>query len=344
MAELESAQSWEQARKIAALIGHTPSTFFSCIRFLRNDFENHNNELSKAGRDTLYTLLRSASFKAPLYYCALTFRPQAISSLAYISPAALMTVFKPDELSVIIALLYLCRRVRKLCAAEEWQFISQLLCVHADLGGIVGRFIPTIGFANGIMAGAVRHVASALFDAIDKKEFPNYRRLMKRTGRYFDQQEEFKKWGCTHSQIASLLTQALGLGPVVGNAVGRGLSPVAASTDGSVKDALSIQMAVQWIDALHSTGKPPLVVNDARFYPLAESLEPMLTEAGRVKDNGSPHSWLLRGKSDISPETTPALFHPVKEAPVAAQEVPPPPEGVINEISKDIEELEAEDS
>lgn len=317
MRDLYTPQSWEEAKKIASLVGTVPGTFSACIRFLRRDAEQNKNEVGPVSRYCLARLLKSRSFKSPVYYCARTFRNDQLEALGPVTPRALLEVFRADEYALIVALIYLYRKVMKGCKEDEFATIATPMHLYAEVGGHLGQALPAIGFYFGLLSGAIRHLAMAMFLGIDLKRYVTYRRNVKRKDAIFDLEAEFNTWGCTHAQVASILTQPLGLGKETGDALALGLSSMDDRSVTDTREGAAVQMAWLWVSALVKHGKPPDVVHNARFYPLPQELDKLLVLSNQLRESGSKHRWISRGKADISPDDLPSLFE--DEQPTAAQ-------------------------
>ncbi len=332
MVEWENQQSWEEAKQITSLICGVPSSFSACVRFLRHDAES-GNQLSPNSRSCLRRLIKSPSFAAPIYYCAKAFRPHLLPKVQQINSNFLANIFKPDEISVIISLLYLFRRIRKGCDPEQWSQVEKSISTQTDIGGFVGDAIPAIGFSNGLLAGCMRPLSMSMFLCIDKKNYGNYRRALKREQIPFDLSQEYKIWNCTHVQIASILTQLPGLGNEIGNAVVRGLSEDLGTSNAQPKAAPAIHAASTWISSLYLNEKQPSVVHGAQFFPKTEDLELLLKKIEGFSSEGTTWDWLNKGKADLSPEKAPELFG---QAEIVDDEMP----NQLAGIPDDFKELE----
>ncbi len=308
MANTDTSHGWEQARRIADLVNPVPSSITTCVRFLKSDAEGGLDQCSKTSTFGLLRFLKSPSFKSPLYYAALTYRKKSVEQHSLLTDRDLINVFKPAELMILTPLIYLYRKIRRGCDSQEFTLLDGPLQRATDLGGIVGQVIPGIGFGPGVLAGAIRYLGLSMLLGIDKPNFMKYRRKLKLDGTAFDVNEEVSLWGTTHVQIASLLTQPIGLGQAYGDGIARGLLP-ALSIDQSLPPlALAFQAACIWTESLMHTSKVPQMMMKAEHYPSQADLQDMLERAETIYNEGSPYEWLHRGKDDIGREKTPALY------------------------------------
>ena len=302
-----SYETWEQARKYSSLVGNVSSLFSTAIRFLRKDAESPSKALSQTSKFCLQRLLNSDSFKAPVYYAALTFKPDAVKEATYLSPVGLASLFTPDELAHLIGSLYLYRRIQKGCDENEWSELSRNMHLHAELAGHVGVAMPNISLGWGMLLGSIRHLSCGLFLGVDQKKYVQYRRNQKIKKQTFDLTEEITTFGCSHLHIASLLVQSLGLGSAIPKAINTGL--LTSTSDDSVDaDGYRMRIAWVWTEALKATGQPSNITHKGAYYPKKQELEVLLARAAQLKEEGSRWLFLKKGKEDISPEKTPCLF------------------------------------
>ncbi len=317
--EFGTAESWEAARSIAGLVGNVPNSFSTCIRFLRTDFEQNKGELARGTKFYLTRLLKSASVASPLYFAAMTYRPEEFESLGG-DASAIMEVFSPDELATLLSLVYLFRSVKKGCDAEEWKFIEETIIPQVDICGLMGDVIPAIGLSNATLVAGIRPLAQALLLGVKKKEYVTYRRSLKKSGAHSDFTQEIEVWGCTHAQVASIMVQPIGLGRTVSEQLSVGLLPV--PQGGESKDALGMRVVGQWLEAILKTGKEPQIAHRVEFYPEGRDIEQFLLRANTIRQVGSRYKWLTQGKETLTSETAPSMFKAPKSSAGATASAP----------------------
>lgn len=342
--QLNSPESWEVARLLAAQMGNFPSSFTSVIRALRANEEQNkasgSKGLSRATQYMVSRLLKSDSMKAPVYFAALTYQPDRIATLPHVTYKDLLPLFSPGEYASIIGLVYLTRIAKKLCPPDEWDNVAKNLFELTDLGGHVGMAISTIGLSEGMLVGALRTISFPLLQKRDQKIFKEYRRALKSDGGMYNLEKEYGYYNCTHLQIASILLQSIGFGVQVADAIARGITALSIN-ELEDKNAMKFKITEIWSNALLATGKEPNMGHRAEFYPTKAALGTLIDRAEPISSSGSPWQWLGRGKDDITPETTPQLFAQ-DEQPVA-----PEPDAVsgadaeaADEVAADLEEVE----
>lgn len=303
-------EQWEVAGKYAQQYGNMPSSFTSLIRSLRKD-EQEQGGYTFASRYQLKRLLRGDSFRSPMFFAAKTFRPELLKTNEVIGLDDIVNCFKPSEIDVILAVLYLYRRARKLCPSEEWNYLTEGFHLRLELGGFVGLAIPnTIGLATGLIAEAMGTLAAACFLMNDEKGFREYRRQLKINKQSADFSYQLSRWGCTQAQIGANLLIRLGFSSHLVDLWARGLSIILEPMERGEGHAATIGIKVthRWVDALLETGAEPDMAHNVKFYPEKADLNLLLERAHDLTSNSNTYNWLERTKNDISPTATPELF------------------------------------
>ena len=301
-------ESWEVALNYSGLLGVVPSSFSSVIRSLLVDQNKNRATLCPSTRFMIERLAKSRSIKAAMYYGALTFQPLRVEDEPYISERALVNLYQPAELAIIVGISYLYKRARKLCDPGQFTMITNRFQECADLGAYVGYAIPNISPFVAIITGAMPMLGLAPFLFYDRRGFIDYTRHLKHTKATLDLEYELKRWSCTSIQIAAVMMQALGLGVSTATAFSTGLTGHSGQLINETPEAIKYQTAQVWIKSLEEGGGEPQIVHKAEFYPSKQALNTLLTRVSELREKGSPYCWLLRGSYDISPEQTPQLF------------------------------------
>ncbi|MBX7137976.1 MAG: hypothetical protein K1X83_08335 [Oligoflexia bacterium] len=299
-----SPESWEEARRIASQIGPVPSSFTSCIHFLKKDFEA-TGLMGPRSKFALNRLLRSDIFRAPMYYGTCTFFHEEMEHYEHVDAPVFAELMGLDGVIVATSLLYLYKRLKRNSDQTEWAHLAKNILLDAELGGHLGRAIPAIGFTLGLMVGGIRQVSLGTFLGVDKKNFTAYRRKTKGA---FDMTTEVAHWGCNHAQVGSLLLQAVGMGVSQVDGLITGLDPSITNADSLAPDALKVRLVSIWIEALRTTGAPPDMVHNSKYYPLKKDLDRLLAKVEETRLHGTAFGWLERGKEDVTPEKTPQLY------------------------------------
>ncbi len=303
-----SAESWEQAKKYAAVIGNVSSLFSSCIRFLMKDAAAGQTTLSTASKYSLGRLLSSPSFKAPIYFAAKAFKGEELAKRSKLTPEELASLFSPDELAHLVGMLYVYRRLQRLVPEDEWNEVSKLLHIHAQLGGYVGQALPRIGLSWGLLLGTIRHLSWGLFVVADKKVFTAYRRQTRIKKVTFDIPEETRIWGCNHLQVGSLVIQQLGLGTAIPQAINLGLLAEDTPDDVVADEGYRARILWIWIEALKATGSRPDITHKGAYYPVQAAADKLEELAAPIISDGVPVEFYQVNKEDLTATSAPHLF------------------------------------
>lgn len=307
-------ESWMVARKYASLFGDVPSSFSSTIRTLLIDQVKHEKKLTPASRFQVVRLLSGPSAKAMFYYACKTFKEDLIPDADYLTVKDLVTLFEPEDLAAIVAMIFLYRRCRKLCAQDNWQSHADALRLESEVGGHLGLKIPSIGFGTGLLIGALPHLALSAFRHHDSKNFVHYAKYLQEKNLVFDITYEVPRWQASCLQVASAMLQSLGFGLESTESFVKGLDSRFGIDDIKEDSYYRMRIARIWIHSLIDTGDQPDIPMRGAFYPLKEELADLQERIAPVKSSGPVYDWLNRTKEDISEEKTPELFRKKKKA------------------------------
>lgn len=301
---------WDNARIYVAQVGLVPATFTSAIRMLKSNHQKNLQDntaiFSTESKFLTCRLLKSRTLLSPFFFATMTLYEEKLKKANGLSTEQLMRYHLPNDVANIIALTFYFRRIRGRCIPEAWAWLEKLVHEFGDTGILLGRAVPKVGVADGLVVGAMRHLALGLFMAKDNKQFQTYKRHLKTKEVNFDLHEELKIFSCTHVHIASLLLQLVGFGVPYADAFCRGV--VATPMENLPEDAARFRLASLYIDSLHD-GKVPPAVADEETYSLGESeLDRLIDETSRIQKSGSKFSWLAKNKDDISSSLTPQLM------------------------------------
>ena len=218
-----------------------------------------------------------------------------------------LSLYKPEELAAIIAMILLKKRAKRICHAEEWSYIFSALQNSIDIGAMLGKTIPAVGIYNGVMMGGLRPLAWSTFVKRDLKGFKNYRRHLKQNQLSYDLHLEQKTWGCIHPQIASIISQSYGFGSEFAEGV---FISASSSTEGADNPlTMALRVADLWIGSLFARGSPPEESVGDQFVIRDDQLESFVSAVSEIQGREDTSDWWLsRSSSDISPEKTPILY------------------------------------
>ncbi|MCB0333400.1 MAG: hypothetical protein KDD55_07860, partial [Bdellovibrionales bacterium] len=216
-------RSWKEAKNIASVVGPCPRLFTTAVHFLNFDQLNNEDIAQQSAKACINLLLHSDSFTAALYYAALAYKEPQLRESSLGKRVRIVDLFQASEMSALIAILYLYRKLRKGCDKELFAKITEEMMVDVELAGKIGHAIPAIGLQYGLLVGALPHIGRAMLLGIDKKGFKKYRLSMKVENKEYDLEAENKLWGCNHLQIAVLLAQVVGIRGEVLDPIARGI-------------------------------------------------------------------------------------------------------------------------
>lgn len=340
--EFNTDESWEIARQYFGVLGEIPSSFRVATRTLIVDAEKNDGVATHTTSALVQRLLKGPSLKAAVYFAALTYKPEKVKGVGYISEKELMSFFRTDELAALMSLTYLYKRGKRVCDPEEWKFHSEAIQLSVDYGGVLGVAIPAIGLLLGLLAHGMRDLAVSCFLRHDKSSYKQYRRALKSKGLRFDEVAQMQTWGCTDLQVGAVFLQSLGFGIEFSNSYVLGLTPQSEAPNGDTIGR-AFSAASLWISSLAKSGNEPSGRIDTKFYPLVEPRAQLLEYAATLRSRGSLYSWLDKNKEDLSPEKTPQLFRgdgaAAKGMPVETEiieEAAPVSEGDLAEIDSEL--------
>ena len=331
MSDINSASSWEVGRTVATTqLDLQRNALTTCVRVLHSDFVKGDQEFSIASKYLLTTLIRGRSVQAPLYYAAATFAPKKAAEIGKMTVKSIGKIFSPGEISVILALSFIFRRIQKWSALEAFQLLGQTMHIFTDLGGLVGSALAPVGLRRGLLVGGIRHLALAAFLGYDEKSFLKYRRAVRLEEKFFDLETEYQLWGTTHLHVASHLIQILGLGLDDARVIVEAFLPEAAANTALQYD---LQITETWIESLYRTGKPPEIVHQGSYYPKASEVAALSETSSELRSMGSTFQFITRKREDVSPEKTPALYLASSDTSSGDEDSSTMPKELLNELS-----------
>lgn len=289
---------WELAKYFAISFGEVPNSFSGTIRALVADDAKSSDAYSTGSRFMAGRLLKSSSVAVPLRGATQLFFPDKADAVQNASPEAFLALYKPVETAALLGVVYAYKKVKKRSPSEEWEHFSSVLTRCIDLGGLIGRALPRVGFSLGLLAGAFTAICQVPFLLQNPKEFKAYRRKLGKTQPY-DLALQLESFGCTHIHIATMLLPTLGYGVPLSKLVTEGLMGEILTAPTPDSEMYRSYIAAVWLKGLYATGAVPDMVHKGGFYPLKADLDRLLE--GVAKTQNSP-SWLESIKADELPE------------------------------------------
>ena len=312
----DSAQIWKKAKATAETLGYVPASFSIAVRTLIQDQNEFNASLRPVTKYQVARLLKTPTFQAMIFYGTQDLSGGFIEGKDSLSVGSMMEHFEPYDLAAMIACFVYFRKAKKLLNDDQWELIKEPLTYDSQIGAHLGVAIPNLGVANGLIVGTMRQVGLAALIASNEKGYREYARYLKGEGKPYDFKKEEEIFGCSSDQVGVFTLSKMGFGVDVGQAftvaydVTRPL--------GTIKEDLQLKMRLCrfWIDALRAGEDHPGKQIPGEYYPV-QAARDVLDEAVKGIFAGK-HSWLARGKEDVSEEKTPQLF---KKAEVS-EEIP----------------------
>jgi hypothetical protein len=318
--EVNSENSWLRARELVDEIGQVPSFLSSALRMVRIDNERNYGVLGKGSKFIVERLVRTPSMKAPILYAGLTFHPDQLKIDSDLTADLLGEVYGGSELVAMIGLLYYFRRLQKSCSSPEWEVLNNSLQRDCEIGGHVGKAIPRIGVAIGLIAGIAPHLSSAMLLAQGRDRFMDYRSDLLKRKLPFDFERETAIWGCNHLQLLSMMLVSFGMSSQSAEAFCRGLYRPYEEISSLPLMAGAVTAAGFWIASLSMYGRFPEVTHTGDYYPLEKDTRDLLVKVKLLRDSGSQHNWLAKMSKDLPKEQEVHLKGNGREAPEGLRE------------------------
>ena len=210
--EIDSESSWSIARSYASLLNPIPSIIGNAVQLMWGDHlaqkETGVLKLRNTTMGQLRMIEKSGKLKAPVYFAALALYPDKFTAKPEDDVIkALIETLGPGMFAAILAMVYLHRRLNKICTDEQWQTLSKEMVLNMELGYLVGSAVPRLGPADGTLAGGIRYATLATFLIRTPDHFMRYRNLKRRQ---FDIPHEHSLWQCDHTQVAAYTLKELG--------------------------------------------------------------------------------------------------------------------------------------
>jgi len=313
-----SAESLKVALSaVEKTFGRTPSQISSAVRSLLADHVKGAKARRPSIEFHVTRLFRVPTIKAAFYYVCLGFKTDEFDKFQAFDVDSVLEMLPPDDIASLVSMIYLYRRAKAICSAEEWGTISSMVQTQANISIYYGQSVPRIGIAASLIVGVLPVLSMAVFHKLDEKGFKEYRRHLKASSLVVDHDFERNKWGCDSVQIAAKLAQSVGLGIATAEALTHMMSTLHGENEETVVDNLRLPVAYCWINSLGATGKPPTDLDEERLteiWPTAPKLAALLDQVQQAGSKSSRFLWLDKGKADLSPESTPKIFSKGSEA------------------------------
>lgn len=297
----------DRAVKLVDLLGKINSSILVCIRSIKtnNAYDSPRGGLDDLSRFEVTRYLKASSVKIPFYFAAESRLMGADTQL--IGPSEILEVFRAHEVASILGLVYLYKRLRtRIPDLEEWNRIAKIAEEQIEIGALLGKSFPTIGYADGILIGGIRHLALGLFHLKDPKGYKDYRRDLKIKNRAFDLKEEKERWSTTHLDVACRLLVVMGFGQEFALNLFRAIT----TNDDSrlSEEQLRIRLAALWIESLSVGVAPPKIRGEEKHQASTDVVDKLFDDCTSIRRNGLIKYWISMGKKDVTKSSHPQLF------------------------------------
>lgn len=128
--DFNSEQSWSMARRHAAFLSPIPSSVSLAVQAL---WSNHCNgkrtdgalEIWPDSFAALRRVDRTAKLKTPIYFAAQALFPEAFETIQEDDTSdALLRILGPGLFAAFLAMVYMQRRLNKVCESTEWETLA----------------------------------------------------------------------------------------------------------------------------------------------------------------------------------------------------------------------------
>ena len=311
----ELPDGWQQAKKYASVLGLVPSSFSIAIRTMISDHLKNDASLRPVTKYHVCRLMNGPSFKSMLYFASMDLRSGYLKDQKAINVGSMVDLFEPFDLAVMVGSYLIFRKWRKFIGKEEWNWLVSQFTEESQIGAQLGAAIPELGIGAGIMISTMPGLALGTVLKHDQKMVQKYMHTRAKTG--WSEKTQLECFGCTLNQITTHILCSMGFSTEIVNSYTSAMDP-SRFFNAEDKGLLPrMQMARYWVEALLAGKTQPLHKIPGKFFPMETAKKLLETKIVDIKAN-SPH-WLTRGKADIDPTKTPALF---AKAESTNQEVP----------------------
>lgn len=245
-----SPESWRSARAVVEQLLPVITPLHSAVRVLTSHVIEEEVKLR-----CLTWMLRFPSFRSAVcgfcgsVYPESKFEPHSVHSVR------MKELLGFDVCAVILGLLIGYRRLKRTAPGAFVDDYPNALHQRAEIGFHLGREIPELGSAAGMLLGGIRDLALGLIRAAKAQEFGAYRRHIDREQIPFDLEYEIDEWGFSHPQVMALVTQILGFGHPPAIAFFIGLAPLRINSSTDLW-ASRFRTVASWIEDLYGEDSP----------------------------------------------------------------------------------------
>jgi hypothetical protein len=245
-----SAASWRSAKEVAEKVCPTVYPLYTAVRILTSHVIEDEIKIK-----CLTLALRFPSVRVALSRFCGAVSPELQCEPTTVTAALLKERLGFDVCAVVLGLLPGFRRMKRIVPEGVVATIGKSLHHRAELGYHLGRELPELGSAAGMLLGGMRDLALGLVYAAHPRDFGAYKRHLEREQVPFDVGYEIDEWGFSHPQVMGLLTQILGFGYQPAVAFFMGLCPISINPAKELW-ASRFRTVALWIEDLYAGESP----------------------------------------------------------------------------------------
>jgi hypothetical protein len=302
----EAPNGWNEAIEYSNVLGPISPVLPAIVRPLLADERNNQGQLSAITKYQVGRICCGANFKAMLYHFTRVAAPEYLSDRASVTVGDLIDLYKPLDISTLIASFSLSRIVRKRVPPELFALIRPHLAREAQIGALTGVAIPTLGLGRGILWGTLPHICHALMSAHDPSTYTRWRKSLSNSSIKERTVKEREMWGTSSAQVASMILVKVGFPTQLAQTLA--LASDYCGGLATIQDAelRLTRIALLWFESLINGQEAPHEPIPAAFFPFQNA---QASVDATIRGFTSPdQSWIERTSADISTEKTPQLF------------------------------------
>ncbi len=294
-------EGWKRARYFASALGPIPGIMTNVSKVLwkahLDQEKSGSSEIPLICLDAIRPLEKSLKLKTPLIAAA-----PSLCGDKYKEPApedaltATLNAMGPGLFMTTLCLIYIYRRLNKVCRHPDWVFISKELLTNMEMGFTIAKSSGRLKPMDGMMLGALRFAALSCFMIKKPQDFTKYRKANRKK---FDLEQERSMFGCEHSQVASYFFLDFGLRKDLLD-IDQAIRKTGSDTSKLSQELQIWRSACFFLDDLRVGVCPPRDQTHAARLEVVvpQGTELLKTKANSLADTGSTFSWMAVKSSE----------------------------------------------
>lgn len=296
-------EAWSLASEFIRPVNTSPSFFTRYISALiRNRDDNAaglSQGLSPASVDALKWLMLSKTLRSIIYFAGRTFKAEELPLETFDTPKSLALLFRPEELASLMGVSFLSKRIKLVCGEEEWKKSRRRLLKAMDIGGQLGQHTEGIGFARGLLAGAIPQLARSVLALNAPEAFADYKNQARSKNVMIDQKLAEKLLGTSEAHVGALLLNAMGFGRDESQAYFEGMTKIDKRNRSRQKAQTAYRVCSEWVESLLITGQAPEVDHGDELEMTDEAIEKLLPKIFHILEDDESVGWIEKNHSYI---------------------------------------------